>query len=135
MIGKEDFAVIQALHQRGVYQKDIAEQLQVHPKTVSRALQRQGAPERERVKRGSKLDAHKEKVDQLLSEGVWNARVVLREIQAEGYEGGYSILLEYIQPKRVLRPGQATVRFETDPGKQLQSDWGEVLVEVAGKIC
>jgi transposase len=134
MISKEDFAVIQTLHQRGVYQKDIAAELNVHPKTVSRALQRQGAPERERVKRGSKLDAHKGKVDQLLSEGVWNARVILREIQAEGYEGGYSILLEYIQPKRVLRPGQATVRFETEPGKQLQSDWGELVVEIAGQL-
>lgn len=134
MIGKEDFAVIQTLHQRGVYQKDIAEELKVHPKTVSRAIQRQGAPEQERVKRGSKLDAHKGKVDQLLSEGVWNAMVILREIQAEGYEGGYSILLEYIQPKRVLRPGQATVRFETEPGKQLQSDWGEVLVEITGQM-
>ncbi len=135
MIGKEDFVVIQSLHKRGVYQKDIAAELNVHSKTVSRALQRQGAPERERVKRGSKLDDHKGKVDQLLSEGVWNARVILREIQAEGYEGGYSILLEYIQPKRVLRPGQATVRFETEPGKQLQSDWGEILVEMAGQVC
>lgn len=134
MIRKEDFAVIQALHQCGVYQKDIAEALQVHPKTVSRALQRQGAPEREREKRGSKLDAYKGRVDQLLSEGVWNAVVILREIQADGYEGGYSILLEYIQPKRSLRPGQATVRFETEPGKQLQSDWGEVRVEVAGQL-
>jgi len=40
MIRKEDFAVIQALHQRGVYQKDIAAELNVHPKTVSRALRR-----------------------------------------------------------------------------------------------
>lgn len=132
MIGKEDFAVIQALHQRGVYQKDIAAELNVHPKTVRRALERQGAPERDCLKRGSKLDAHKGKVDQLLSEGVWNARVLLREIQADGYEGGYSILLEYVQPKRVLRSGRATVRFETEPGKQLQSDWGEVAVEMAG---
>ena len=84
MIRKEDFAVIQALHQRGVYQKDIAAELHVHPKTVMRALQREGAPERKRVKRGSKLDAHKGKVDQLLSENVWNAQVILREIQAEG---------------------------------------------------
>jgi transposase len=133
MIRKEDFAVIQALHQRGVYQKDIAAELNVHPKTVSRALQRQGAPEREWEKRGSKLDAYKGRVDQLLSEGVWNAVVILREIRAAGYEGGYSILLEYIQPKRVLRPSQATVRFETEPGKQLQSDWGEVVMEIAGQ--
>jgi transposase len=133
MIRKEDFAVIQALNHRGVYQKDIAAELNVNPKTVSRALRRQGAPERERLKRGSKLDAHKERVDQLLSEGVWNARVILRELRAAGYEGGYSILLEYIQPKRVLRAGQATVRFETEPGEQLQSDWGELMVELAGQ--
>ena len=42
MIRKEEFAVIQTLHKRGVYQKDIAEELQVHPKTVSRALKRPG---------------------------------------------------------------------------------------------
>ena len=112
MIRKEDFAVIQALHECGVYQKDIAAELNVHPKTVSRALQRQGAAEREWEKRGSKLDGYKDKVDQLLAEGVWNAVVILREIQAEGYEGGYSILREYIQPKRVLRsrPGDGTFR-------------------------
>jgi len=135
MIRKEDFAVMEALHERGIFQKDIAEQLRVHPKTVSRALQRQGAPERERVKRGSKLDVHKEQVDQLLAEGVWNARVILRELQADGYEGSYTILLEYIHPKRVLRPpSRGTVRFETEPGKQLQSDWGEVVVETAGQM-
>ena len=134
MIRKEEFAVIQTLHKRGVYQKDIAEELQVHPKTVSRALKRPGVPERERIKPDSKLDGYKDKIDQLLSEEVWNAKVVLREIQAEGYGGGYTILRAYIQPKRTLRPGRATVRFETEPGKQLQSDWGEVLVEVGGEL-
>ncbi len=44
MLRKEDFAMIKALHERGVYHKDIARQLGVHPKTVSRALKRQGAP-------------------------------------------------------------------------------------------
>jgi transposase len=56
----------------------------------------------------------------------------LREIQALGYEGGRTMLRLYVQPKRVLRSGRATVRFETEPGKQLQSDWGEVFVEIAG---
>ena len=134
MIRTEDFAVIQTLHKRGVFQKDIAEELQVHPRTVSRALKRQGAPERGRKQRGGKLDDYRDKIDQLLSEDVWNAKVILREIQAEGYGGGYTILRAYIQPKRTLRPGRATVRFETEPGQQLQSDWGEVLVEVAGEL-
>lgn len=132
MLSKEDFAVIKALNQRGVYLKDIAEQLGVHPKTVSRALKRNGAPQKERKRRGSKLDPYKPKIDRLLGEGVWNAMVILREIQADGYCGSLTILREYIEPKRVLRPGRATVRFETEPGEQLQSDWGEIMVEIAG---
>lgn len=133
MLSKEDFTVIKALSKRGVYLKDIAVELGVHPKTVSRALQRGGPPKGHRKKRGSKLDPYKPTVDRLLSEGVWNAMVILRELQAEGYPGGISILREYIAPKRVLREGKATVRFETPPGKQLQSDWGEIGVTIAGE--
>lgn len=132
MIRKEDVAVMKALAQRGVYLKDIAVELGVHPRTVSRALQRNGAPERGRKKSGGKLDPHKPTIDRLLAEGVWNAKVIWREIQAEGYTGRYTLLRDYIQPKRALRPGRATVRFETEPGQQLQSDWGEVLTQLAG---
>ena len=38
-----------------------------------------------------------------------------------------------IQPKRALRPNQATVRFETPPGKQMQQDWGELKTYVNGQ--
>jgi transposase len=133
MLDKEDFAVIRALHQRGVYHKDIAAELGVHPKTVSRALKRGSTPKGTRPRRGSKLDAYKTQVDQLLSEGVWNAVVVLRELQAAGYAGGLTILREYITPKRALRAGRATVRFETEPGQQLQSDWSEITTVIGGQ--
>jgi transposase len=133
MIRKEDFAVITVLQQRGVFLKDIANELGVHPRTVRRALDRNGAPARERKKMASKLEPYKATVDRLLSEGVWNAKVIMGEIRAEGYTGRYTILRDYIQPKRALRPGRATVRFETAPGEQLQSDWGEVEVEIAGQ--
>jgi len=118
MIRKEDFAVITALHQRGVFLKDIANELGVHPRTVRRALDRNGAPARERNQVVSKLEPHKATVDRLLTEGVWNAKVIMSEIRAEGYRGGYTILRDYIQPKRALRPGRATVRFETAPGEK-----------------
>jgi transposase len=133
MLGKEDFTVIQALRKRGVYLRDIAVELGVHPKTVSRALKRGGAPPRGRRRRGSKLDRYKPTVDRLLAEDVWNGVVILREIQAEGYEGGITVLNDYIRPKRALRPGRATVRFETKPGRQLQSDWGQVRTMIAGE--
>lgn len=133
MLRKEGYAVIKALKKRGVYHTDIAAELGVHPKTVSRALKRDGPPAGKRGRRGSKLDPYKTQVDQLLADGVWNAVVILREIQAAGYDGGSTILREYIGPKRALRAGRATVRFETDPGRQMQSDWGEIVAQIAGE--
>jgi IS30 family transposase len=44
MLGLEDFMTIHALVKRGVYLCDIAAQLGVHAKTVSRAVKRGGAP-------------------------------------------------------------------------------------------
>ena len=87
MLRKEDFAVIKSLNQHGVYIKDIAAELGVHPKTVSRALKRNAAPSRECKHSDSKLEPYKPKIDDLLSKEVWNAMVILREIQAEGYTG------------------------------------------------
>ena len=133
MLSKEDFAVIKSLNKRGVYQKDIANELGVHPKTVGRSLKRGGPPSRKRKRRGSKLDPYKARVDQLLKEGVWNTVVILREIQSVGYKGGITILREYIAPKRALRVGKATVRFETKPGQQLQTDWSQITTKIAGK--
>jgi transposase len=132
MLGKEDFMVIQALVKRGVYVCDIARQLGVHPKTVSRALARGSAPTPARTRRTSRLDPYRAQIDQLLADGVWNAVVILREIQARGYTGKGSILRDYIRPKRALRPSRATVRFETAPGRQLQSDWGTIETVVGG---
>jgi len=134
MLNKGDWTMIQELRRRGVYQKDIAARLGVHPRTVRRALKRGGPPSGKRGgARGSKLDPYKSLVDKLLAEGVWNAVVILRELREAGYAGGYTILRDYIAPKRALRAAQATVRFETPPGRQMQNDWGDVVTEVAGK--
>jgi transposase len=128
---KEDFVMIQALVKRGVYQRDIATMLGVHPKTVERALARDGAPTGH-ARRGSLLDAFKPRVDALLQEDVWNAVVIWRELQAIGYAGGVSIIRDYVRAKRPLRAGRATVRFETAPGEQLQNDWGNLWVPIGG---
>ncbi len=134
MLTQEDYWMIQELRDKGVYQKDIADRLGVHPKTVGRALKRGGPPSRRRQREQfSKLKPYMARIDALLAEGVWNAAVIYREIQALGYTGKTTVLRAYIQPKRVLRPSRATVRFETGPGEQLQHDWGEIVVPVAGE--
>src|SRR3989304_4025514 len=101
MLKKEDFAVIKALNHQGAFIKDIAAELGVHPKTVSRALARGSAPKPQGKQRGSKLDPYKPKIDNLLAENVWNAMVIWREIQAEGYTGEVSLVRRYMGPKRV----------------------------------
>ena len=133
MLKRRDWTMIRQEIPKGKFLKDVAIELGVHPRTIRRALDRGGPPhDRPGCPRTSKLDPYRNRVDALLSEGVWNARVILREIEALGYSGGYSILSDYLRPKRGLRPGRATVRFETEPGEQLQNDWGELWVSVGG---
>ncbi len=134
MLKKEDWMEIKELVEKGVYKKDIAEELGVHPKTVTRAVARGGAPSGERPSaRYSKLDPFKPLIDNLLAEGVWNGAVILQELKAKGYTGGSTIIRDYIKPRRSLRPSRATVRFETPPGRQMQHDWGEIVTVVAGQ--
>ena len=79
-----------------------------------------------RVRRPSKLDAFKPYLEERLNAGVWNAVVLLRELRERGYEGGYSILKEYLQPQRSAAQQVAVRRFETAPGEQAQVDWGHL---------
>ena len=51
------------------------------------------------------------------------ATVLLREIRAQGYEGGITQLKEYLREIRPARPAEPIVRFETEPGSQLQIDF------------
>ena len=133
MLTQEDYWMIKELHERGMYRKDIADRLGVHPKMITRALKQPGVPSRRRQKY-AKLKPYLGKVDELLAAGVYNAVVIYREIQALGYSGKIRVLRSYIEPKRILRPSKATVRFETQPGHQLQHDWGELKVPLAGVV-
>ena len=84
--------------------------------------------------RTSKLDPYKDFIDQQLASNVWNAEVIFQQLKAQGYVGGATLVRDYIHPKRALRPSRKTVRFETEPGYQLQHDWGEIRTEVAGQM-
>jgi len=133
MLTREDYLMITERRKEGVYVKDIAAELGVHPRTVRRALQRGAEPPRRPRRRPSKLDPYKDQVDELLKANIWNAEVIFCRLQKAGYSGGRSILRAYIQPKRRLRGGGGTVRYETAPGQQLQHDWGERWLEIAGR--
>jgi len=135
MLSREDFFMIKQMRLQGVYILDIAEKIGCSERTVRRYLNYPEPPARKTRFKMAKLRPFMDYIDMRLAENVWNAEVILQEIKAMGYVGGRSMLRYYIQPKRKMRPGKKTVRFETQPGYQLQHDWGEVEVEVAGEHC
>jgi transposase len=53
------------------------------------------------------------------------AAVLLREIKERGYTGGISQLQEYVAPLKGGEP-EPLVRFETEPGEQMQADFTHV---------
>ena len=109
----------------GVSIRGIARELGVSRNSVRKYLRSPGVPvAKARPRRGSKLDPYKEHIDLRLSEGLENCVVLMREVRELGYEGGYTIVKEYVQPRRRPRQPKATVRFETGPGEQAQVDWG-----------
>src|ERR1700686_4041072 len=78
-----------------------------------------------RQPRACKLDAYKgflqERLEQARPDWI-PATVLLREIQAMGYAGGISQLKAYLAPMKAIAP-DPVVRFETEPGRQMQADF------------
>ena len=129
MLTQEDYWMIQKPQHQGVYRGDITKRPGVHARMVSRALKRDGPPSKTRRReRYAKLKPYMATVDKLLQAGVFNAVVIFRDIQALGYDGKIRVLRAYIEPRRA--PASS---FETEPAQQLQHDWGEIIVSVAGR--
>src|SRR5438128_7597985 len=82
----------------------------------------------------SKLDPFKPYLEERMRAGVWNARVLLRELRERNYTGGYTILTGWLRPQRTSARTVAVRRFETPPGKQAQVDWGHLgTLEMEGQ--
>ena len=127
MLSREDFYMIKQMRQQGVYIVDIATQIGCSERTVRRYLKYPEPPARKTRHKMVKLKPFMDYIDMRLAENVWNSEVIFAEIKSMGYTGGRSMLRYYIQPKRKMRPSKRTVRFETQPGYQLQHDWGEMF--------
>jgi transposase len=118
---------ISVLAGRGKTIKGIARELGVSRNTVRKYLKHKGPPVYgPRLPRPTKLDPYKDYLTARVESAVpdWiPATVLLREIRSLGYPGGISqlkVFLSPLKPKPVVEP---LVRFETEPGQQMQVDF------------
>ena len=88
------------------------------------AATRKAAP-----KRAEKLDPFKSFIVERLKAAAPDripGTVLLREIRAHGYAGGYTGLKVFLRGLIPEAPPDPVVRFETEPGHQMQADWASV---------
>ncbi len=100
----------------------IARKLGMDIKTIRRALKKNNFSQGQAAPRGSKLDAFKDQIQDLLGKypGISGVRIC-QEIKKIGYAGGISILHDYLRPQRP-RP-QAFLHIQTLPAEEAQVDW------------
>ena len=101
----------------------ISQELGISKNTALRYMA-DDVPARPKYCRASKLEPFKPKIDALMEQGIFNCVVILEHLQAAGYDGGISILKEYVHPRRPPKAAPAVRRYETDDGRQAQMDWG-----------
>lgn len=78
------------------------------------------------IKRIAKLDPFKEYIVERLRAAAPDktpAVVLFREIHLRGYLGGETRVKEFVRGLRPPPPPDPVVRFETEPGQQMQADW------------
>lgn len=136
MMLRETSMQIKFLAREGMQKKRIAERLGVSRQTVYNHLNRKkGEPfPKPRPARRSLLDPFKDYIEARLERFDLPATVLFREIKAKGYQGGLTILRDFVRPLKQEFMRRVTERFETLPGQQGQIDWGECgTIEVGGE--
>ena len=129
MITVEVYVEIEVLRRQGLSLRRIASEVGCSVNTVRAHLVAPGLPRYERkVKRVTKLAPYEThlRARQAAAHPHWiPATVLMREIVALGYLGGASQLRALLQGMKPVVPVEPVVRFETEPGDQMQVDWVE----------
>jgi transposase len=136
MLTTEEWLLIRDLYSQGFSISEIAKQTGFDRKTVRKYLRLKTLPEpQKRSGRKSKLDPFKPYILEKLEEGPYTAARLYREIKDMGFDGGKTIVKDFVQKVRPEKGIPAVLRYETKPGVQAQVDWAEMgTVEVDGKV-
>ena len=149
----EQYRRVVTLRQRGVLKKDIAPQVGISDRTVSRWLAHGTFPERKpRASQPTKVDPYRAYVHQRWQEGCHNLAQLYREIHEQGYTGSYGTVFAHFRdlrngnldglpgvpnseiltrPKRRYSPRQAAFLFIQDSQKLSETQLADLEVILA----
>jgi transposase len=130
MVGAEGALEIRVLHRHGRSIREIARDTGVSRNTVRRYLRDDEATRyKQRPPRPAKLDPFKAYIAERLRAAAPEripASVLLTELRERGYVGGYTMLKLFAASLRPTELAAPVVRFETEPGEQMQVDWATI---------
>jgi len=116
--------------------REIARRVGLSRKVVIRGLRDLGLSSAAKDDaQSSKLESYRAAIRLRVDKRLTTTRI-LREIRELGYDGGRTILGQYVRELRSqqgLEPTRMVKRrFETGPGREMQVDWSPYLVSIAG---
>lgn len=131
MLTAEEQMELEILKKHGTSIRELARATGRSRNTVRRYLRegeaasvRKPAP-----KRAEKLDPFKAYIVERVKAAAPDripAVVLFREVRARGYGGGETRLKQFVRSLVPPPPSLPIVRFETQPGEQMQADWAQV---------
>jgi transposase len=139
MLGAEDRMEISVLARHGSSIRAIARSTGWSRNTVRRYLRASevAAVRKAPAKRAEKLDPFKDYIRERIAAAAPDAIpavVLFRELRARGYDGGETRVKDFVRGLRTTPTPDPVVRFETEPGRQMQADWATVG-RGAGRLC
>ncbi len=107
----------------GLKYSQIADELELDCRTVAKWANEERYLPRRSAQRASKLDPFKNEIVRMLEKHPYTARQIFQRIQERGFDGGITILTDYV---RKIRPPKVTpyLKLVFAPGECAQVDWG-----------
>ena len=133
VLDEREIATLFALQKRGWSIKAMARQLELSRNTVRGWLRRGPAADRPVVGRPKKLATEEAWLEEEFKAGTRNGDVLRQVLAEKGVNVGIRTVERAVEKLRqeIRCADAATLRFETDPGQQLQIDFGEKWIIVA----
>jgi transposase len=137
MIANEVCMDIKTMFRNGLSIRKIARTTGLHRSTVAKYIESDTLPEyMKRQRRASIIDPYRQIIDDYLEEDAYQATWIFDKLTRMGYTGGYTTVKTFVQSIKEKKTRIAYMRFETEPGRQAQVDWGDFQIwQADGKIA